>query len=291
MHNYLTVENINRFIDQALAEDNGNGQVPFWGDHSALSAIPPKASKKAQLLVKQNAVMAGIEMAKHIFNRVDASLDLQIFKQDGDQVEVGEIAFRVEGKAQSILIAERVVLNCMQRMSGIATLTNQYVQAIAHTPCTILDTRKTTPNARLIEKWAVRIGGAKNHRYGLFDMIMLKDNHVDFAGGIAQAIAAAHQYLQEHNQKLPIEIETRSLEEVQQVVEVGGVDFLMLDNMDLPTLREALRLIDGRIKTEASGGITLETLVPIAETGVDFISVGALTHSYKSRDFSLKAIE
>jgi nicotinate-nucleotide pyrophosphorylase (carboxylating) len=289
MYDYLTPAALEQFISQALAEDNGKGAVNFFGDHSALSAVPETAQNTAQLLIKGDGILAGLDLARLIFEQVDRDLNLTFFKKDGEQVQKGEIAFEVSGRVQSILTAERVVLNCMQRMSGIATLTQKYVQAVSHTRAKILDTRKTTPNSRLIEKWAVRIGGGTNHRFGLFDMIMLKDNHVDFAGGIRAAITAAHRYLEKHQQKLPIEIETRNLDEVEEVLKVGGVDVIMLDNMSIDAMKAAVALIGGRFETEASGGITLETIAAVAETGVDSISVGALTHSYQSIDLSLKA--
>ncbi len=295
VYNYLTTESLDQFINLALKEDIADG------DHSTLSSVPATAQKKAHLLIKADGILAGIELAKLIFAKVDKNLKLEVFLNDGDKVKYGDIAFIVEGKAQSILTAERLVLNCMQRMSGIATLTNQFVEAVKGTETKILDTRKTTPNSRITEKWAVKIGRGTNHRYGLFDMIMLKDNHVDYAGGIEKAIQSAQNYCKTNNKDLKIEIETRNLEEVKQVLEVSKkgqpIDFLMLDNMNNETMKKAVSLItefnansSKKIMSEASGGITLETVGEISKTGVDSISVGALTHSYQSLDMSLKAI-
>ncbi|WP_460503059.1 carboxylating nicotinate-nucleotide diphosphorylase, partial [Hymenobacter agri] len=247
------------------------------------------ARNRAHLLVKGDGVLAGMALAPLIFAEVDPALTMTPLLADGARVKHGDIAFTVEGPARSILTAERLVLNCMQRMSGIATYTAHLTTLLAGTNAKLLDTRKTTPNFRLCEKWAVLIGGGVNHRYGLFDMIILKDNHVDYAGGIAQAIAATHAYLQEKGLQLPIEIETRSLAEVQQALDAGGIQRIMLDNMPPDQLREAVALIAGRFPTEASGGITEQTIGEVARTGVDYISVGALTHSVKSLDLSLKA--
>ena len=280
---YLTPEALTTFIRTALAEDIGDG------DHSALASIPAEAQNRARLLVKDTGILAGVELAPLIFREVDPSLRLDLRLTDGTPVKPGDIAFTVEGPARSILTAERLVLNCMQRMSGIATHTAALTQLLAGTKARLLDTRKTTPNFRLCEKWAVLIGGGVNHRYGLFDMIILKDNHVDYAGGIAQAIAATHAYLERTGRQLPIEVETRTLDEVQQVLDAGGIDRIMLDNMKPALLREAVALINGRFPTEASGGINKHTIAEVAATGVDFISVGALTHSIKSLDLSLKA--
>lgn len=282
--NYKTEEAIANFIKAAIAEDVGPG------DYSSLASIPPQATNTAQLIMKATGIIAGIEMAEKIFHYVDNSLQLMFFKKDGDVVKEGEVVLSVTGGAQSILTAERLVLNCMQRMSGIATYTRFLSDKIKNYKAKVLDTRKTTPNFRVMEKWAVLIGGGQNHRFALYDMVMLKDNHVDFAGGIAQAIDATHTYLKENNLDLQIEVETRSLDEVQQVLDKGGVDFIMLDNMSPEEMKEAVRLIDGKYKIEASGGITEETIEAVASTGVDFISVGALTHSYKSLDMSLKAV-
>ena len=280
---YLTPEALTAFIRTALAEDVGDG------DHSAQAAIPADARNRAHLLVKGEGLLAGVALAALIFEEVDPSLNLNVLLADGTPVRHGDVAFTVEGPARSILTAERLVLNCMQRMSGIATHTAQLNNLLAGTRAKLLDTRKTTPNFRLCEKWAVLIGGGVNHRYGLFDMIILKDNHVDYAGSIGAAIAATHAYLQQKGLKLPIEIETRSLAEVQQALDAGGIDRIMLDNMAPDQLREAVALIAGRFPTEASGGITEQTIGEVARTGVDYISVGALTHSVKSIDLSLKA--
>lgn len=244
---------------------------------------------KARLLIKEAGILAGVELAQHIFKQFDPSLVVTIIHRDGDIIKNGDVAFTVEGPSRSILTTERLVLNCMQRMSGIATLTKRLSDLVQGTKATLLDTRKTTPNFRLLEKWAVVIGGGQNHRIGLFDMIMLKDNHIDMAGGIEQAILRTKEYLRATNKNLRIEIETRNLKEVEEVVRVGDVDVIMLDNMSLHELQQAVWLINGRYKTEASGGITPETIRKVAECGVDFISVGALTHSVKSIDMSLKA--
>ncbi len=281
---YLTQTAIRNFIQAALAEDIGEG------DHSSQAAVPPTAQRQARLLIKDTGVLAGMELATHIFQEVDPNLTIDIRITDGSRVIPGDVGLIVKGKAQSILQAERLVLNCMQRMSGIATYTQQLVQMISHTQAKLLDTRKTTPNFRLPEKWAVAIGGGMNHRFGLFDMIMLKDNHIDYAGGVRPAIEATHQYLKAMQKRLQIVVETRTLEEVQQVLETGGITRIMLDNMSPERMREAIRLIDGKFPTEASGGITEETIVAVAETGVDYISVGALTHSVTSLDISLKAM-
>jgi len=281
---YLQPEAISLFIQNALQEDVGDG------DHSSLASIPEDLQNRARLLIKDEGILAGVELAKHIFKQVDPALELDIQINDGTKVSYGDIGLFVEGPAQSILTAERLVLNCMQRMSGIATYAHHLSSLIAHTKAKVLDTRKTTPNFRLPEKWAVAIGGGTNHRFGLYDMIMLKDNHIDYAGGIAQAISATHRYLQAKGLDLQIEIETRNIEEVRQVLAQGGVHRIMLDNMDVDQLAEAVSLIAGSYQTEASGGITETTIVPVAETGVDFISIGALTHSVKSLDISLKAI-
>jgi nicotinate-nucleotide pyrophosphorylase (carboxylating) len=282
---YANDESLYNLIDNALKEDVGDG------DHSSLSSVPSNATGKAQLIIKDNGILAGMELAQIIFARVDADLKVDVRLQDGTKVEKGQIGLYVEGKAQSILKAERLVLNCMQRMSGIATFTDTLNQKIAHTKAKLLDTRKTTPNFRICEKWAVWIGGGKNHRFGLYDMIMLKDNHIDYAGGIRQAVLAAQSYLRETGRKLRIEVETRNLQEVQEALEVGGVDVIMLDNMNTTMMKEAVAMIAGKVETEASGGITHDTIAAVAECGVDFISVGALTHSIKSMDISLKAMK
>ena len=280
---YLTDDSIAQFIKTALAEDIGDG------DHSSLASIPADAQNRARLLVKGDGILAGVELAKKIFAQVDPELKVEVSLPDGTAVKHGDVALTVSGKAQSILTAERLVLNCMQRMSGIATYTHHLTSLIEGTGAKLLDTRKTTPNFRIMEKWAVLIGGGHNHRFGLFDMIILKDNHVDYAGGIKQAITATKDYLQKLGKNLRIEVETRNLDEVQQVLDTGGVDRIMLDNMSYDMMREAVKMIGGNYETEASGGITEQTIRQVAECGVDFISVGALTHSIKSMDLSLKA--
>jgi len=280
---YITREFLFGFITAAFAEDVGNG------DHSTLASIPEKAESRARLLVKDEGIIAGIELAIDIFHHFDKGLVVKASLKDGDEVKKGDVAFTVAGNARSILTSERLVLNCMQRMSAIATKTRLLSRLIEGTHARILDTRKTTPNFRLLEKWAVLIGGGKNHRIGLSDMIMLKDNHVDFAGGIEQAINRTKDYLRAHKLDLLIEIEVRNLDEVREVVRVGGADVIMLDNMTVDDMKKAVQLISGSGKTEASGGITEETIRTIAESGVDYISVGALTHSVKSMDLSLKA--
>jgi nicotinate-nucleotide pyrophosphorylase (carboxylating) len=281
---YITPDFLKTFISTALAEDAGEG------DHSSLASIPATATHRAHLLVKETGILAGVELGLEIFNHIDNRLKTEVFLQDGARVKPGDIAFIVSGSARSILLAERLVLNCMQRMSAIATKTHALTVLLAGTPTRLLDTRKTTPNFRLPEKWAVLIGGGQNHRMGLYDLIMLKDNHIDMAGGIEQAIIRTKEYLRAGNKTLKIEVETRNLDEVREVLRVGGADIIMLDNMPLATMREAVVLIGGRCKTEASGGVTEQTIRDIALTGVDFISVGALTHSIKSMDLSLKAI-
>lgn len=281
---YLAGDAITRFIDSALKEDVGNG------DHSSLAAIPKGKKSKAQLIIKGEGVIAGLRLAVQIFHAVDRSLEVELLLKDGDSVQYGDIGLKVSGSARSILTSERLVLNCLQRMSGIATYTRHLCSLISGTGTRLLDTRKTTPNFRLMEKWAVAIGGGENHRFGLYDMIMLKDNHIDFAGGISKALRSTRQYLIRHNLTLKIEVETRSLEEVREVLDEGGADIIMLDNMSPEKMKEAVTLIDGRYKTEASGGIDESTIRKVAESGVDFISVGALTHSPRSIDMSLKAI-
>ena len=280
---YLQPEALQTFIRTALAEDIGPG------DYSSLAAIPAQTQGKANLLIKESGILAGMELAGMIFTAVDPRLIVTFFKKDGDAVEVGDIGLSVAGPAASILSAERLVLNCLQRMSAIATKTHRLSALIAHTSAKLLDTRKTTPNFRLAEKWAVHIGGGTNHRFALYDRVMLKDNHVDFAGGIKEAILRTQAYLQENKLSLAIEVETRTLKEVEEVLAVGGIDCIMLDNMDIPNLKEAVKLVGGRFPLEASGGITELNLVAIAECGVDFISMGALTHAVKSLDLSLKA--
>ena len=277
--------NLKDFINNALAEDVGNG------DHTSLACIPEKAISKAHLLVKDEGIIAGIKVALQIFNEVDPQLAIHLFLKDGDTVKKGDIVFIVEGKAQSILKAERLVLNCMQRMSGIASAPHKIVAELKGLKTKGLDTRKTTPGVRLIEKMAVKIGGGNNHRFGLYDMIMIKDNHVDYAGGIEKSILAANKYLEKNKLKLKIEIEARSVKEVKEILKVGKINRIMLDNFSLDNLKTAVALIDGKYETEASGGITIDTIRNYALCGVDFISVGALTHSVKSLDLSLKAIK
>jgi len=284
-----TTENINdRLIDElirlAFAEDIGDG------DHTTLSAVPETAKGKVRLLIKDEGVLAGVEIAERIFHTFDPELLVTVLIKDGAEVKYGDVAFTVEGKVRSLLQTERLVLNVMQRMSGIATVTRKYVKQIEGTGARVLDTRKTTPGMRILEKEAVRIGGGTNHRIGLFDMILLKDNHIDFAGSIPKAIVNAKQYLWTLGKDLPIEIEVRNLDELQQVIDTGGVNRIMLDNFDVPTTRRAVELVAGRYEIESSGGITLDTIRSYAETGVDFISVGALTHSVKSLDMSLKSV-
>jgi len=278
------------FIENAILEDikDWTNKIP-QGDHSANSCVPVDAVKSAHLIIKDEGIIAGIEIAEKIFKKVDPNLQIVRFKKDGDEVKKGEIAFEVNGNARSILLSERLVLNTMQRMSGIATKTNIFVKKIEHTNCKILDTRKTTPNFRWFEKLAVKIGGGENHRFGLYDMIMLKDNHVDYCGGITNAITRAANYKQEHHLDVPIEIETRNLDEVREAIATNQVQRIMLDNFTVELCKEAVHIIDKKTKVEASGGITLDTIKSYAETGVDFVSVGSLTYSYKSLDLSLKA--
>ncbi len=281
---YLTDEAIEEFITTALNEDVGDG------DHSSLASVPTDAWRKARLLIKDEGILAGVVLAEKIFLQTDPTFILEILIKDGTPVKYGNIGLLVSGKAQSILKAERLVLNCMQRMSGIATYTHNLNKLLEGTKAKLLDTRKTTPNFRICEKWAVAIGGGQNYRFGLYDRIMLKDNHVDYAGGIKNAIEATHNYLKSTGKKLEITVETRNLEEVKQVIEAGGVEQIMLDNMDVKKMKEAVALINGRFLVEASGGITEKNIREVALTGVDFISVGALTHSVKSMDISLKAM-
>jgi nicotinate-nucleotide pyrophosphorylase (carboxylating) len=282
--NYLSDDSIAEFIRTALAEDLGDG------DHSSLASIPLHSQGKARLLVKDEGILAGIELSSRIFHFIDSGLSLNYFLHDGAAVHKGMEAFVVEGSVHSILKAERLVLNCMQRMSGIATYTASLNALISHTHAKLLDTRKTTPNFRICEKWAVKIGGGTNHRYGLFDMIMLKDNHIDFAGGITKALEATEHYLNITGKSLNVVIETRTLEEVEEALSYRGkIKRIMLDNMPLETLSKAVQMIKGNCESEASGGVTERTIKAIAETGVDYISVGALTHQVKSLDLSLKA--
>ena len=275
---------IEDLLKQALQEDIQDG------DHSSLACIPAEATGNCHLLVKQAGIIAGIEVAKQVFNMVDSRLNFNQLLNDGDTIKPGDIAFTIEGSRQSLLKGERLALNYMQRMSGIATSTKEYSQLINHTSCKLLDTRKTTPNNRVFEKIAVKIGGGFNHRFGLYDMIMLKDNHIDFAGGIEQAIKKTNRYLVDNKLDLKIEIEVRNFQELKEVLATGNVDRIMLDNFSVEDTREALKLINGTYETESSGGIDKTTIKAYAETGVDFISVGALTHQINSLDLSLKAI-
>lgn len=278
----MTIEEI---VKRTLIEDIGSG------DHSSLACINKSILGKMKLLVKEDGVLAGISVAKEVIHQVDPAIKMTQFFNDGDLIKVGDVVFELQGPAQSMLTAERSLLNFMQRMSGIATNTRKYVDAVKGTNTKILDTRKTTPGLRVFEKYAVTVGGAVNHRFGLFDMIMLKDNHIDFAGGIEKAIDTTHEYLKNNNLDLKIEIETRNLDEVKRVVEHGGVNRIMLDNFSPELIQDALKMINGKYETEASGGITLENIKGYAQSGVDFISVGALTHHIKSLDLSLKFIK
>jgi len=271
-------------IKQALLEDIGNG------DHSSLACIDSKIIGQMLLLAKQSGIIAGINVARMVLTEVDSSIRMNSYKLDGEEIKTGDVVFTLTGPVQSMLTAERTLLNFLQRMSGIATATRKYTEKVKGTGTTILDTRKTTPNMRVFEKYAVKVGGAENHRFGLYDMIMLKDNHIDFAGGIEKAIDKTHQYLKEKNLNLKIEIETRNIDEVKRVVAHGGVDRIMLDNFTPDKIREALDIIKGKYETEASGGITLNNLTDFAQTGVNYISVGALTHQINSLDLSLKYI-
>jgi nicotinate-nucleotide pyrophosphorylase (carboxylating) len=273
---------ITSFIQQSLQEDIGQG------DFTTLSTINKDQQGKAKLLVKENGVLAGVELAKLIFHEVDSTLNFQQFLHDSDKIKIGDIAFIVEGNIQSILIAERLVLNCMQRMSGIATVTNEMASILSPWGIKILDTRKTTPLNRHIEKWAVRIGGGANHRFGLYDMILIKDNHVDSAGGIKNALLKAQQFLKDNNLSIPIEIETRSIKEIEEALSTGIPDRIMLDNFKPTAIKEAIDLINRQCKIEVSGGITKDNLLDYAIHGIDYISMGALTHSVKSLDLSLK---
>ncbi|MBQ4526196.1 MAG: carboxylating nicotinate-nucleotide diphosphorylase [Bacteroidaceae bacterium] len=276
-------ELIDSLIDLAFAEDIGDG------DHTTLCCIPADAMGKSRLLIKEAGVLAGVEVAKEIFHRFDPTMKVEVLIEDGTEVKPGDVAMVVEGKIQSLLQTERLMLNVMQRMSGIATMTRRYVKQLEGTRTRVLDTRKTTPGLRMLEKAAVKIGGGVNHRIGLFDMILLKDNHVDFAGGIDKAIQRAKEYCQAKGKDLKIEIEVRNFDELNQVLAIGGVDRIMLDNFTPENTRKAVEIIAGRYETESSGGITFDTLRDYAECGVDFISVGALTHSVKGLDMSFKA--
>ena len=276
-------ELVDRLIDLAFAEDIGDG------DHTTLCCIPEDAMGRSHLLIKEDGVLAGVEIAKEVFRRFDPELEVEVLMQDGTHVKKGDIAMIVSGRVRSLLQTERLMLNIMQRMSGIATTTSRYVERLKGTKTRVLDTRKTTPGLRMLEKAAVKIGGGCNHRIGLFDMILLKDNHVDFAGGISNAINRCHEYLKKNNLDLKIEIEVRNFDELQQAIDCGGINRIMLDNFTPDDTRKAVEIIAGRYETESSGGITFDTLRDYAECGVDFISVGALTHSVKGLDMSFKA--
>lgn len=275
---------LKELVRLALEEDLGDG------DHSSLASIKPETQAKGDIYAKEDGILAGVEVAKMVFQQVDKDLEIKLFKNDGDKILKGDLVLQVNGRAISILSAERTVLNFMQRMSGIATATHNIVKLVEGTNCKILDTRKTTACNRVVEKMAVKIGGGHNHRFGLFDMIMLKDNHIDYAGGIKNAIERTNNYLKEKNKSLKIEVETRTLNDVREVVEIGIVDRIMLDNFTPSQILEALKIIDGKFETEASGNITQDNILEYAKTGVDFISSGALTHQIKSLDLSLKAV-
>lgn len=280
----LSVDELeDRLIDLSFAEDIGDG------DHTTLCCIPEDAMGRSHLLIKEDGILAGVEVAKKVFARFDSDMQVEVLMGDGSKVKKGDIAMIVRGRVRSLLQTERLMLNIMQRMSGIATMTNRYVERLKGTHTRVLDTRKTTPGMRMLEKQAVKIGGGVNHRIGLFDMILLKDNHVDFSGGIANAINRCHTYLKEKNLNLKIEIEVRSFDEIRQVMEVGGVDRIMLDNFSVENTRKAVEMIAGKYETESSGGITLDTIRDYAECGVDYVSVGALTHSVMGLDMSFKA--
>jgi len=282
----LSVEElVDRLIDLSFAEDIGDG------DHTTLCCIPEDAMGRSRLLIKEDGILAGVEVAKEVFRRFDPDLQVEVLMGDGTPVKRGDVAMIVSGRVRSLLQTERLMLNIMQRMSGIATMTNRYVRLLEGTGTRVLDTRKTTPGMRMLEKQAVKIGGGVNHRIGLFDMILLKDNHVDFAGGITNAIDRCHNYMKERGLDLKIEIEVRNFDELQQVLDHGGVDRIMLDNFTPEDTGKAVRLIDHRYETESSGGITFDTIRQYAEQGVDYVSVGALTHSVKGLDMSFKAVK
>lgn len=289
MINYISAHkkhfNFKTFVQNALQEDVGDG------DHSALATIPANKKGKCHLLVKENGILAGVEAAKEIFKIIDPKFKLTVLIKDGTPVKVGDIAFIIEGSSQKLLTAERLVLNVMQRMSGIATKTNYLQELCKGTKTKVIDTRKTTPGFRFFEKWAVVIGGGSNHRFGLYDMIMLKDNHIDFSGGILEALGATQAYLKKTKKKLPIEVETRTLNDVKLILSKGGFQRIMLDNYSIADTKKAVALIGNKYEIESSGGITEKTIASYAKCGVDFISVGALTHHVKSLDLSLKAIK
>lgn len=280
---YTEKELVDKLIDLSFAEDIGDG------DHTTLCCIPEETRGKSRMIIKEEGILAGVKIAEEVFNRFDSTLKVEILINDGTKVKPGDVAMVVEGSVRSLLQTERLMLNIVQRMSGIATITHKYMELLKGTKAKVLDTRKTTPGMRILEKMAVKIGGGENHRIGLFDMILLKDNHVDFAGGISNAIDRCHEYLKTKNKDLKIEIEVRSIDELNQVLEHGGVNRIMLDNFSVEKTRMAVDLISGKYEIESSGGITLDTIRNYAECGVDYISVGALTHSVKSLDISFKA--
>ena len=280
---YTEKELVDKLIDLSFAEDIGDG------DHTTLCCIPEEARGKSRMIIKEEGILAGVKIAEEVFNRFDSTLKVEILIKDGTKVKPGDVAMVVEGSVRSLLQTERLMLNIVQRMSGIATITHKYMELLKGTKAKVLDTRKTTPGMRILEKMAVKIGGGENHRIGLFDMILLKDNHVDFVGGISNAIDRCHEYLKAKNKDLKIEIEVRSIDELNQVLEHGGVNRIMLDNFSVEDTRMAVDLIGGKYEIESSGGITLDTIRSYAECGVDYISVGALTHSVKSLDISFKA--
>lgn len=280
---YTEKELVDKLIDLSFAEDIGDG------DHTTLCCIPEEARGKSRMIIKEEGILAGVKIAEEVFNRFDSTLKVEILIKDGTKVKPGDVAMVVEGSVRSLLQTERLMLNIVQRMSGIATITHKYMELLKGTKAKVLDTRKTTPGMRILEKMAVKIGGGENHRIGLFDMILLKDNHVDFVGGISNAIDRCHEYLKAKNKDLKIEIEVRSIDELNQVLEYGGVNRIMLDNFSVESTRMAVDLIGGKYEIESSGGITLDTIRSYAECGVDYISVGALTHSVKSLDISFKA--
>lgn len=280
---YTEKELVDKLIDLSFAEDIGDG------DHTTLCCIPEEARGKSRMIIKEEGILAGVKIAEEVFNRFDSTLKVEILINDGTNVKPGDVAMVVEGSVRSLLQTERLMLNIVQRMSGIATITHKYMELLKGTKAKVLDTRKTTPGMRILEKMAVKIGGGENHRIGLFDMILLKDNHVDFAGGISNAIDRCHEYLEAKSKDLKIEIEVRSIDELNQVLEHGGVNRIMLDNFSVESTRMAVDLIGGKYEIESSGGITLDTIRSYAECGVDYISVGALTHSVKSLDISFKA--
>lgn len=276
---------IDQFIENAILEDVGDG------DHTSLATIPETAQGRAQLIVKDNGILAGVDIASRIFQKFDPTVKIDIWIPDGARVRFGDIAFMVEGKILTILQCERLVLNIMQRMSGVATQTRRYVDCLNGLKTKVLDTRKTTPGMRLLDKYAVKLGGGENHRIGLYDMILIKDNHIDFAGSIENAVNEAKDYLKRHNKDLKIEVEARSLDDVKRIMALGGIQRIMLDNFDLETTHKAVRMINHQYETESSGGITIDTMRDYAKCGVDYISVGALTHQIRSLDMSLKAIK